>query len=271
MRRRLLLIVAAGLPFFARCQTASYAPEPVLRPECKLILFRGLNLAYNDRYLEAEDRFDDYSRCDPADPIGEWRKSYSWYFRLRSEQKTGAPKVDAKTYADFVALAERGVKKAEAKIVRGENPDFYRYVIAEIWAVEAVMTFHSGGIGSYLKSRDFLLEVHRMAGRSRYQDAKYLRGFMNYQASLSFWGRRFLPSDRCGGLALVQEAEKRNLGIFSDDIRLVIVNIAASPKKVVQENQRECSGYQPEISFDELFVRYPHNAFLRGMVIGAEK
>jgi hypothetical protein len=267
------LWAAFAVPLFAQGQSQSngYAPQPVIKPECKLALFRGLNEAYNEQYLEAEDHFDEYSRCDPTDPIGEWRKAYSWCFRLRADQKADMPRVDAKTYAGFMALAERGVKKAEAKIVRGEAADFYRYVIAEIRSVEAIMTVHNDGAFSWKKSQSMLLEAIERAKRSRYQDAQYLVGFTNYRTSLRNRALQWLsgfPHDRCDGLMLVQAAEKGNLGIFSDDVRLVIASIAASPKKVAEEDRRQCPGYRPRVLFDELLVRYPRNILLRRLVLG---
>ena len=269
--------MAAVAPLYAQIQNNGYAPEPVLKQECKLTLFNGLNNAYNEQYFEAEDRFDEYARCDPSDPIAEWRKSYSWWLRLKAEQtikagkKVDAPKVDAKTYTDFMTLAERGVKKAQAKVAAGDSPDFYRYVIAELKAVEAIMTFRNDGIGSYFKSRDLLFEVHRIAEASHYQDAKHLRGMMKYQASLSFWGRRFLPYDRCGGLGLIQEAVRGNHGIFSDDIRFVVANLAMAPARVSEENKFQCGVVWSKTSSDELLVRYPHGMFLRRNIIGSAK
>jgi hypothetical protein len=272
MRRLLFLTVTVAVaPLSAQIPSTGYASDPVIRAECKLALFHGLNEVYNEQYIEAEDRFDEYSRCDPTDAVGEWRKVYSWYFRLRAEQKTGAVRVSAKTYADFMALAERGVKKAEIRIAAGESPDFYRYVFAEIRAVEAIMTFKNDGIGSYFRSRDILKEVHRIAESSRYQDAKYLRGMMYYQASLSFWGRRFLPSNRCGGLSLIQDAERGNPGIFSDDVRFVVASIAASPKKIIEENRWQCPEYRPRTSFDKLLIRYPRNSLLRDILLDSAK
>lgn len=239
--------------------TSVYAPDPDIKQECKLFLFGGLNLFYNNEYVEADAKFDDYSRCDSQSPIGEWRKMYNQYFALRFSQGMETPRVDSGTYERFMALSEEGFRKAQAKVIAGESIDFYRYVMADIRSIEAVMVSHNDGYARYFKARSLINDAMELATMSHYQDAQYILGFVNYKASSApRLAKPFFPHDRCEGIELLAAAERGNMNIFSDDIRLVMVSIAMGAHADIL---KKCGGYHPP-AFDQLAVRYPGNVLL---------
>lgn len=257
MLKLLVFLLSAGSAF---CQIGG-AP---IRKECEPVLLEGLNCSYNDRYARADERFDGYRACDPSDPTGDWRKALNGYARVRAaEGDADFPWVGQDFYADFKNLVASGFRKAEAKIGKGENADFYLYVLASLSGTAALMAFNNEGRVASLRMAKAACAY---AERSRYQDARYILGMINYQTGAypNFLKRKaaecFLPHDRCNGLALIQSAEAGNAGIFSDDIRMLMISIALKAKN---GQLGQCGGYSPNLPADSLFLKYPGNGLLR--------
>jgi hypothetical protein len=254
-----VLLFAVGSVAF--CQSDA---DSLIRKECKPILLEGLNYSYNSRYARADEKFDEYRACDPADPIGDWRKAVNWYSRVRAaEDGNDTPRVDSDFYLEFKNLVQSGIRKADVMIAKREGVDLCLYVESSLNSVAALMAFKNEG---WLASFRMIKAALAYAGRSRYQDARYILGTVDFQTSAypNFLKRKaaacFLPHDRCGGLALIQSAEAGNAGIFSDDIRMVMISIALKAKG---GELSQCAKYHPNLSADALFLKYPGNGLLR--------
>lgn len=258
MLKLLVFLFSAGSAF------SQIAEEPPIKKECKAVFLEGLNHSYNGRYARADEKFDEYRACDPIDPIGDWRKALNWYSRVRAaEGGADTPRVDANFYAAFANLAKSGIRKADARIARKESVDLCLYLEASLSSAAALMAFKNEG---WLASFRLVKAAIAYAEKSRYPDARYVLGMINYQTGAypNFLKRKaaacFLPHDRCRGLALIQSAEAGNAGIFSDDIRMAMISIALTAKG---GESGQCAEYHPNLPADSLFLKYPGNGLLR--------
>jgi len=220
-------------------------------------LKNGLNAFYNGDYEKADTFLDAHIVSRPDDPVGYWRKSYNWYFRLRMKQKTDFPKLDQRTLESFFLLVSSGIEKADAKIAANENRDFHLYVKACLLSIR-------GGLEakniSWLTARSTMKEVIALASQSTYQDAKYLIGLTNYRGSehSTIFFLAGLPRDGEKGLGYIFESVMMNNGPFVDDIWFVIFKIEIDKKN---KDRFDRAGIDKLFAY--LYSRYPENEVLQ--------
>ena len=243
------------------------------------VLRGGLYAFYSGEYREAKEKFDQYIEREPDDPVGFLRDFHARFLLLRLEQKSkDAPKTEdnRKEYQHLSYLVSAGISKAEDKIEVAEksgdakSKDFYLYVQAYLYLAKAGVEWGNGHPLDACSSTKTALEI---AGRSGYEDARYLEGMVNYLGGTRSWAVRSLilapmgiPHDRDNGLRLICESLRGNNGPYAEDIRFMIFAILTD-KRMKEKDRRSdeaiCRSVLPDISAEELCRelgdKYPNN------------
>ena len=190
----------------------------------------GQKQLYAGEYKKAAELFDEHIKRHSDDPVGYWRRGYAEYMLVRARNKDDEPRVnDRVAYTEIIVLLDTGINMAEVKIRDGKDADFHRFVEAATFGLKAVFERTNGFPWS---SRDSAERMRELTGNSRYQDASYIPGLLEYRISKLDFFTRFvaarifgLPKDRKNGLRLIAEALHGNSGPFADDIKFVALSI----------------------------------------------
>lgn len=292
--RRLYFLALVALFGISSPAAADWRNNARERPPTSGEIFaQAQNYLYNSAYNEAEILFRRYMELEPQDPIGNLGLARVYYFRWRFEQKKDAPDLRAteagrKKYAEFAVFVDDGVRKTAAriedvkngrinphtfpqvgvgiKIENGKGVGFYLFVAAYLKSLRGALQVNNE---SYSAAMDTAREMAMLARASDYQDAKFLLGLANYEASripwiffhLPYFAQKLhdIPHDRKEGFRLMREAEKDNRGFFSDDIRFILFKLEDGPK-----NKGLYPSGERELFLRRLCVKYPDNELIRG-------
>jgi hypothetical protein len=229
--------------------TSGLTACPATNNQKEALLCDGQDHFYNSEYREASTVFDKYIALYPEDPKGYWRKLVAELFLFRRGQKIDFPAI--------TAIAETGIKKADAAARAGITPEFNRYVEASIMSVLAVFQYkHSAG----WKAERNILQAVAIAEQLRYQDAEFLIGTINYEAAKSpmlyrpFMSIVGIPHDKKEGLSKIFESGVDNDSPFADDIRFVIFDIKSEKSNRMKYEEQEIQKL-----WSDLIQKYPRN------------
>ncbi len=241
----------------------------------------GLDHFYNERYEQADVKFNEYMTLEPDDPAGFLRDVNARILLLRAREKTDeAPSTEEnrKEFQYLSYLVSAGIAKAENKIDwaeknrDAENRDFYLYIQAYLYLGKAGIEWGNGHLNDACKSVRTAIEIAR---KSNYPDARFLEGMMNYLGGTRGWAVQHLilapkgiPHDRKEGMRLICGSLKGNNGLYADDGRIFLFKTFIDPKIPAdsrRKDQEVCRGVLSGVSEESLFgllLKYPDNGLV---------
>lgn len=249
---------------FAPCALRAQDGEAEQEIAGQKMLKDGTEAFYNSKYDEAEQLFLACQKLDPENPVCDLRLVQGRVFRWRSTLGD-TPKVSPEEFGMFVALINAGLAKSRAKMKNGDHEDFQLFVQSYFYSLLAVMQAKNV---SYSAMADSTRIAVKLAERSRYQDAKYIRGFISYKASTIpgsvwhppiswFYNLKGIPHNRDRGLRLMFEAVAKNSSPFVDDIWFMLFGIYLDPA-----NKDWYTRDERERVYNYLHNKYPGNLSL---------
>ncbi|MDP2598230.1 MAG: hypothetical protein Q8P49_00180 [Candidatus Liptonbacteria bacterium] len=251
---------------FAGADTADQKKEK----DAQSLFAAGQKMFRNSDYSSAVEAFVKYTAIVPDDPRGPWMELKARCMKFRADSNadeiSGKPqKLSDAAYAKAMLLAESAIRSAEEKIANDEDVGFYQFIQADTYGLRGIFRMANGNIGSALADAELMKEL---AKKSSYQDAKYILGLAEYELSLKGWLYRLggifkgFSSNRNDALRLIHEAEANNTGPFSDDIRLLMLQILTDTKRLKDKERlyaEEAFGIKTRDLYGRLKAVYPQN------------
>jgi hypothetical protein len=233
-----------------------------LAPEKSAVFNRGLDHFYNTEYSAAVADFTAYAKLEPGDPRGYWRELLARYFLFKTQQRSDTPAVEVDQYENIVAIAATGAANAKTQIGKGSCIDFNRFVVASILGIRALFEFKNDpGKPTWLKANATITEAVAIAKKSKYQDAGFFLGTINYELGNQSVFQWFFglgpPHNKAKGKVMIFESTAKNESPFIDDIWFFIFDIERRPGKRDAYAQDELKNI-----FFYLLKKYPRNTSL---------
>lgn|GEM_PF-6134755 len=240
--------------------TAEQTPK---KRDSHSILADGVDCFCNNDYASAEEKFNEYMKLEPADPVGIYRVVLNLYVWLRQKQKVDDPKiVDDSSYRELLRLIQDGYLKAEVQKRRGKEVAFHLSIQASLDSLRALFEHGKGdstGAASFKKAVEEAIETDKLG--SPY--GTYLLGQMHYRigerVAYQRWALDFtahLRFQRNKGIEMIFSVPSKVRSDFACEVWSSIFQIVA------KEDKNDLKKYlTPEVirGLQEFVIKYPNN------------
>jgi len=271
LRHSYILLGACLLLF-----SALWAEAPDMKMKKKQsdaqLLLDGINLSYNNRHQEAQEKFALYKQAHPDDLLVAVRILYD---RFSSAGKNDKGKFSAATeYQELLLIVNKAIATYETKQCSNTNiEEIADHTIDCPYIGAALYSFRMGLVGandSWFKvigDRDAFVT---QAGKSKVSQTLFLLGLYEYQVSVRIpfgagWIARWkyhVPTDEGHALTLILKSLEGNESPFRDDIVFFMLDVSCYRKdaKAVRVFTKERSLVD---DFRSLLGHHPGNKKIR--------